>query len=115
MGVPSSKARTSGGALNHPPGGASLATPAAELGRQMTIDKAVILRAEGMARGACTFRRRDVTAAVKAVKAAGCEVARAEIDCTGKIVVVIGKPQGPDAVDDLDRELTTFEARIGQN
>ena len=45
-----------------------------------------------MARGPCTFRQRDVTAAVKAVVAAGCEVARAEIDYTGKIVVVIGKP-----------------------
>lgn len=49
---------------------------------------------EPMARGSCTFRQRDVTAAVKAVIAAGCEVARAEIDrATGKIVVVIGKPQ----------------------
>lgn len=47
-----------------------------------------------MARGPCTFRQRDVTAAVKAVVAAGCEPARAEIDpVTGKIVVVIGKPK----------------------
>lgn len=45
-----------------------------------------------MSRGACTFRQRDVTAAVKAVVAAGCEVARAEIDPSGKIVVVVGKP-----------------------
>jgi hypothetical protein len=46
-----------------------------------------------MARGPCTFRQRDVTKAVKAVAAAGCEVARAEIEPgTGKIVVVVGKP-----------------------
>jgi hypothetical protein len=67
-----------------------------------------------MARGPCSFRQRDVTAAVKAVVAAGCEVARAEIDSAGKIVVVIGKPQGLDAADDLARELTAFEARNGQ-
>ncbi len=47
---------------------------------------------KAMARGACTFRRRDVTAAVKAVVAAGCEVARVEVDGDGKIVVVTGKP-----------------------
>jgi hypothetical protein len=47
-----------------------------------------------MARGACTFKQRDVTKAVKAMVAAGCEVARAEIEpSTGKIVVVVGKPQ----------------------
>lgn len=45
-----------------------------------------------MARGPCTFRQRDVTKAVKAVVAAGCEVARAEIDSGGKIIVIVGKP-----------------------
>jgi len=51
-----------------------------------------------MARGPCTFRQRDLTAAVKAVIAAGCEVARAEIDAaTGRIMVIIGKPQEPAA------------------
>jgi hypothetical protein len=65
-----------------------------------------------MARARCTFRKRDLTAALEAVVAAGCEVARAEIDPAGKIVVVIGKPQ--EAADDLDRELTAFEARNGQ-
>jgi hypothetical protein len=34
-------------------------------------------------------------AAVKAVVAAGCEVARVEIDKDGKIVVVPGKPEPP--------------------
>jgi hypothetical protein len=45
-----------------------------------------------MPRGSCTFRQRDVTKAVKAVAAAGVEVARVEIDRNGKIIVVTGKP-----------------------
>jgi hypothetical protein len=46
-----------------------------------------------MARGSCTFRQRDVTAAVKAVAAAGCKVARVELDTSGKLVLVIGEPE----------------------
>ena len=38
-----------------------------------------------MSRGECTFRQRDVTAALKAVRDAGVEVARVEIDKEGKI------------------------------
>lgn len=45
-----------------------------------------------MSRGPCTFRQRDLTAAVKAVVAAGREVERVEVDKDGKIVVVTGKP-----------------------
>jgi hypothetical protein len=48
-----------------------------------------------MSRGPATFRQRDLTAAVKAVLAAGCEVARVEIDKDGKIVVVTRKPETP--------------------
>jgi len=45
-------------------------------------------------RGPCKFTQRDLTRAVKAMKAARCEVARAEIEpTTGKIVLVVGKPQ----------------------
>jgi hypothetical protein len=47
-----------------------------------------------MARGQSTFRQRDLTAAVKAVVAAGCEVVRVEVDKAGKIVVVTGEPEG---------------------
>ena len=38
-----------------------------------------------MTRGLSTFRQRDVTAAVKAVVAAGVGIARVEIDKTGNI------------------------------
>lgn len=41
-----------------------------------------------MARSNCTFRKRDVTAAVKAVVAAGVQVARVEVGRDGRIVVI---------------------------
>lgn len=41
-----------------------------------------------MSRGPQTFRQRDVAAAIKAAKAAGCEVERVEITKDGKIVLV---------------------------
>lgn len=45
-----------------------------------------------MARGSCTFRQRDLTAAVTAVRKAGCSVARVEVSTRdGSFVVVIGK------------------------
>jgi hypothetical protein len=44
-----------------------------------------------MARGKSTFRQRDVTAAIKGVQKAGCEVARVEVE-DGKIIVIAGKP-----------------------
>jgi hypothetical protein len=49
-----------------------------------------------MGRGACSFRERDVRAAIRAALAAGVEVAKVEIGKDGKIVVVIvGKPDAP--------------------
>ncbi len=64
-----------------------------------------------MSRGPSTFRR--VTAAVKAVVAAGVEVARVEV---GKdtIVIVTGKATKQQPVNELDQELAEFEARHGQ-
>ena len=60
-----------------------------------------------MGRRSCSFRQRDVTKAVKAVAAAGCQVARAEIEpTTGKIIVVVGSPQEMDSngPNECDRE-----------
>jgi hypothetical protein len=45
-----------------------------------------------MTRQPSTFRQRDLTAAIKAARAAGVEVSRIEIDKAGKIVIVVGKP-----------------------
>ena len=55
-----------------------------------------------MGRGACTFRQSDVTRAVKAVVAAGVEVARVEVDKAGKIVVIASKFREDHQVNDLD-------------
>ena len=69
-----------------------------------------------MARTPSTFRQADVTRAVRAVRAAGVGIAQVEIDKSGKIVIVTGKPREPAivALDDLDQELGEFEARHGQ-
>lgn len=45
-----------------------------------------------MSRGPLTFKQQDVTRAVRAVVAAGVEVARVEVGKDGKIVVVAGRP-----------------------
>lgn len=47
-----------------------------------------------MSRGPLTFKEKDLTRAVRAVKKAGCEVAKAEIE-NGKMTIVIGKPVEP--------------------
>jgi hypothetical protein len=46
-----------------------------------------------MARRSFTFKQGDVTRAVRAVKAAGLDVARVEVDKDGKVVVITGTPQ----------------------
>jgi hypothetical protein len=48
-----------------------------------------------MARTALTFKQQDVTRALRAAAAAGTDVERVEIDKTGKIIVVIGRPKEP--------------------
>jgi hypothetical protein len=44
-----------------------------------------------MSKGRQTFRRSELTRAIKAALAAGVDVARAEIEPSGKIVIVICK------------------------
>jgi hypothetical protein len=66
-----------------------------------------------MSRGRCTFRQRDVTAALKAVVAAGMPVAGVKIDSDGNIVLLIQRSVG-DLLNELDTELADFEARHGQ-
>lgn len=56
-----------------------------------------------MARGPCTFKQRDVTAAVKAVVAAGVSVASIEIDREGKIVVLTGKAAVAEPANEFDK------------
>jgi hypothetical protein len=68
-----------------------------------------------MSRAPSTFRQQDVTRAVKAVVAAGVDIARVEIDGGGKIVIVAGKPsETTSPQDDLDRELQEWEAEHDQ-
>jgi hypothetical protein len=64
-----------------------------------------------MSRGPQTFRKRDVTKAIEAVSAAGLTIVRVEVDKSGKIVIVLGKPGAngesgswDDVVADLERQ-----------
>jgi hypothetical protein len=74
-------------------------------------------RAVRARRRPCLFRQTDLTRAVRAVQAAGCQDARVELDQNGKIVIAMGPAEQPAAQqgDDLDRELAAFEARHGQD
>lgn len=47
-----------------------------------------------MARRPLTFRQQDLVRALKGAKAVGIEVARIEIDKSGKIVIVTGNTMG---------------------
>ena len=54
-----------------------------------------------MSRGDCTFRQRDLTAALKAAAKSGAAVARVEVRRDGTIVVIMGEPS-PATVPDSD-------------
>jgi hypothetical protein len=56
-----------------------------------------------MARGQCTFRQGDVTKAVKGLVAAGVQVARVEIEPTGKIVILTGTNEPVAPANALDK------------
>jgi len=49
-----------------------------------------------MSRGPQTFRQRDLCAAIKAAKAAGCEVSRIEVGKDGRIIVILAREQQQD-------------------
>lgn len=63
-----------------------------------------------MARAACNFRQRDVAAAVKAVRSAGVESFRVEIE-GGRISIIVAPSLADSDTEDLDRELAEFKAR----
>jgi hypothetical protein len=67
-----------------------------------------------MARGPCTFRQADLTRALLATKAAGEKVARVDVNKEGFTIVLTGAAPSM-TVDDLDKELSDFEARHGQD
>jgi hypothetical protein len=50
-----------------------------------------------MARGSCTYKQRDLVAALKAARKSGAQVARVEVKPDGTIVVIIGEPSTPEA------------------
>lgn len=62
-----------------------------------------------MARGNCTFKQRDVTAALKAVAAAGMFGAIVEIDTNGRIriITVSGPGDGSARASDNEWDSTT--------
>ena len=57
-----------------------------------------------MPRGPSPFRQLDMTRALKAAAAAGIDVARIEIEKSGKIVIVTGKPEEPNTDDRGENE-----------
>lgn len=56
-----------------------------------------------MARSQNNVKKRDLTAAIKAVAAAGCEIARVEIEKDGKIVILTGNTAQPEPANDFDK------------
>jgi hypothetical protein len=66
-----------------------------------------------MSRAPAPFTKTGLKRAVEAVREAGVGIARVEIDTSGKIVIVAGKPTevSATAVNELDRELASWEAR----
>jgi hypothetical protein len=68
-----------------------------------------------MARSPSTFRKNDVTRALKAVRAAGYNAVRISIDKAGRIeITTTTEGELLFAPSDLDRELAEFTARHGQ-
>jgi hypothetical protein len=68
-----------------------------------------------MSRGAWTFRQSDVVRAIKAVRVAGEEIARVEIDRDGKIVVVIVKAALHDGAGDYNEWDEVYGSKLGNS
>ena len=52
---------------------------------------------------------------VKALLAAGVDIARVEVTKDGTIAIITSSKARPEVQDDLDRELAAFQARHGQS
>jgi hypothetical protein len=67
-----------------------------------------------MPRGPLNFRQRDLTAAVKAVKNAGENVARVKVDRDGNFVVYVGNGNkaAPTKISSLERLIDDEEVRL---
>jgi hypothetical protein len=69
-----------------------------------------------MARGPCTFRQRDLTRAVKGVRAAGLQVAGVKINPQGEIEVVTGGEIAQDSAEGPANEVESwFRKQQGQH
>ncbi|KJC42255.1 hypothetical protein [Bradyrhizobium sp. LTSP857] len=68
-----------------------------------------------MARRPCTFKQQDLKRALQAVRSAGIQMQRVEIDDSGKFIIIFAT-EGPQTYEDeLDRELAEFRARHGKD
>ena len=68
-----------------------------------------------MARHPVTFKKADVARAVKAVRAAGIDIARVEIDKDGRIVVVTTTDCSRDDGAALDKEIRELMKQHGKD
>jgi len=66
-----------------------------------------------MARRPCTFKERDLTRALRGVKAAGIEIQRVSIDKAGTIIIEPASDSPRTSDDEVEQELTAFEAING--
>jgi hypothetical protein len=63
-----------------------------------------------------TFRQSDLTRALKAVRAAGLDIARVEIDVDGKLIIVAKNgDDAPPQVNDLDSWLAKHAHQTERN
>jgi len=67
-----------------------------------------------MSKSPSTFRQRDMTAAVKAVRKAGCIVSRVTVDKDGRIVVETADEAQANAADTWDRDYGTAPPQVRQ-